>query len=622
MESLVTWIILHTYITKRVASAALEVFALAPLDGHAEMSLGSQRQIPRLPLRNKNVFPEASASHALLGEKQNQLQRGEAGVLGTPPRKRAVPLDGVHARNVPESTSSKRMRTQRSALDPGMRRATGGAMTARPTTTRIDKTTRVSQEEQYHRAQQKAQAQREWKVAFGRAFPKFVFYLDEMDEGLKKTLSSQIGQLGARVDEFFSRGVTHVVSTRSIPPCQDEKERVVKEPQRRQPDPITPPRILRPTAPPSAPVHSDRNPLDELAQPLPVSDLLSKAQRFGMKIWRLEKLQNILQLLLADDGQVAVGPERQGLSEMLLQEKLHGTTERDPHALRSDVHYFSKHSYYLLVTDATGEHRPVMIAEYDRSAPSETHGKPAPWPVLHGDVEGRGLFVWVDPKERRRLSQQAPIAASTHRSLRRAASLNLAGALRGPVAAPVGPPTPTLMASDNSLVLASTVASTTSTQVTSQHAGALGPHPDKRLLDLHWRLHTPVDAATRPAEAMPGSVVQHMLHLAEGGAEVPLRRSRSTGSVARGAPAVARVREKRPGHCENCRCRYDDFDEHTRSRRHRKFALDESNFVAIDELLQRVQREPLYAPSHWDDYTETPVADSAPDSAAPYPTQS
>ncbi|WFD18561.1 Cdc7p-Dbf4p kinase complex regulatory subunit [Malassezia caprae] len=585
------------------------------------MSLGPQRQIPRLPLRNKNVFPEAGASQALLGEKQSQLQRDEGGVLGTPPRKRAVPLDGVHARNVPEPASSKRMRTHRAAMDSEARRAPGATVAARPTTTRIDKTTRVSHEEQYQRAQQKAQAQREWKVAFGRAFPKFVFYLDEMDEGLKKTLSSQIGQLGARVDEFFSRGVTHVVSTRSIPPSRDDRERVTKEPRRSQPDPITPPRILRPTPPPSAPLHSDRNPLDEIAQPLPASDLLCKAQHFGMKIWRLEKLQNILQLLLADDGPAAMGPERQGLSEMLLQEKLHGTTERDPHALRSDVHYFSKHSYYLLVTDATGEHRPVMIAEYDRNAPTEAHGKPAPWPVLHGDVEGRGLFVWVDPKERRRLAQQAPSAPSMHHSLRRTASLNLAGALRGPVAAPVGSATPTLMASDNSLVLASTVASTTSTQVTSQHAGALGPHPDKRLLDMHWRLHTPVDAATRPVEGAPGSVVQHMLHLAEGGAEMPLRRSRSTGSVARGASAVARVREKRPGHCENCRCRYDDFDEHTRSRRHRKFALDESNFVAIDELLQRVQREPLYSASQWVDYTEAPAADSVLDDTAPYPTQ-
>ncbi|WFD26468.1 Cdc7p-Dbf4p kinase complex regulatory subunit [Malassezia nana] len=587
------------------------------------MSLGSQRQIPRLPLRTKNVFPEAGTSHVVPGDKPTPLEREGPNLLGTPPRKRAVPLEGVHVRNMPEHACSKRMRTYRSALDPavGARRSQDCAMAMRPTTTRIDKTTRVSHEEQYQRAQQKAQAQREWKLAFGRAFPKFVFYLDEMDEGLKKTLSGQIGQLGARVDEFFSRGVTHVVSTRSIPPVRDEKERGPKGPRRSPPDAIMPPRILRPTASTSIPLHSDRNPLDELAQPLPASDLLSKAQRFGMKIWRLEKLQNILQLLLADDGPTAVGPERQDLSEMLLQEKLHGTTERDPHALRSDVHYFNKHNYYVLVTDATGEHRPIVIAEYDRNAPSEAQGKPAPWPVLHGDVEGRGLFVWVDPKERRRLAQQAPAAVSTHHSLRRTASLNLAG-VRAPGAAP-GPPTPTLMASDNSLVLASTVASTTSTQVTSQHAGALGPHPDKRLLEQHWRLHTPVEASTRATETVPGSVVQHMLHLAETG-DAPLRRSRSMGSVTRAGSAVPRVREKRPGHCENCRCRFDDFDEHTRSRRHRKFALDESNFVAIDELLQRVQREPLCASSHWDDYTaaaiEAPAADSASETAS-YPNE-
>ena len=129
---------------------------------------------------------------------------------------------------------------------------------------------------------------------------------------------------------------------------------------------IAPPQILRPTARAAVPIHSDRNPLDEWAQPLPANDLLRKAQHFGMKIWRLEKLQNILSLLLADVG--AAEDSRLELSQMLRQEKLHGTTERDPLALRSDFYYFGKHSYYLLVTDATGEHRPVVAAEYDRSA--------------------------------------------------------------------------------------------------------------------------------------------------------------------------------------------------------------------------------------------------------------
>ena len=97
--------------------------------------------------------------------------------------------------------------------------------------------------------------------------------------------------------------------------------------------------------------------------------------------------------------------------------------------------------------------------------------------------------------------------------------------------------------------------------------------PDKRVLELHRRLHTPVE---RPKDGH-GVIVQRMLHGLMEGRDPTLRRSRSTGSVPRKAQ---QARDKKPGHCENCRCRFDDFYEHTRSRRHRKFALDESTSSA------------------------------------------
>ena len=549
------------------------------------MSLGPHRPTARLPFSAKNVFHEQSPS-----------AKPESGVVGTPPKKRAVPLDDVHVRNMPEY--SKRKRSHAYLYDAAMRGSDAQGNVAisppHPTTTRIDRSTRVSREERYQREQQKAQSQRQWKVAFGRAFPKFVFYLDGLDEAQTRTFSPQIAQLGASVEDFFSRSVTHVVTTRSIPLVRDEKENsATTERRTRKHDGsgIAPPRIVMPTAPPAGvPLHSDRNPMDEWTQPLPANDLLYKAQHFGMKIWRIEKLEHILSLLLAADAPAGMGAEpeqRQALSEMLMQEKLHGTTERDPLAMRSDVHYFGKQSYHILVTDATGEHRPVLVQEYDRHAHEGT-GRPPPWPELHGDVEGRGLFVYVDPKERKRLAQLEP-RPQGQPTLRRTASMHL------PLAHPL-PATPELMASDNSMALASTVASTTSTTLTSQTAGVSSTQPDKRVLELHRRLHTPVE---RPKDGH-GVIVQRMLHGLMEGRDPTLRRSRSTGSVPRKAQ---QARDKKPGHCENCRCRFDDFYEHTRSRRHRKFALDESNFVSIDELLQRVQREPAGV-SQWSDYAD------------------
>lgn len=572
------------------------------------MSYGPPRQVTRLPFRVKNVFTHdahgtPSSSGAL------PLKPDEVSFVGTPPKKRAVPLDGVHVRNVPESCNSKRAKMRQGGNERA--HAAAHAATGSPThsTIRIDRSARVSQEERYQREQHKLQSQRQWKAAFGRAFPKFVFYLDSMDDAQKRTFSTQIAQLGACVEDFFSRSVTHVVTTRPIPAVRDEKENVDEA----KGGGIAPPRIVMPVTPKTGvpvPLHSDRNPMDEWTQPLPANDFLLKAQHFGMKIWRAEKLEHILSILLADDGvgpqgPNSVAPERPELFDMLMQEKLHGTTERDPLAMRSDVHYFGKNSYHVLVTDATGEHRPIIAHEYDKHA-HEAAGKPAPWPELHGEVEGRGLFVVIDHKERRKLAEQQAAPLPQRQTLRRAASMHMPGVGVGlGVASPAGTATPTLMASDNSMAIASTVVST-STTLTSQTAAATpGLPPDKRVLELHRRLHTPAEH---------GTVVQRMLHGLEGagssGGEAAvsrLRRSRSTGSVVRKS-ATSRVREKKPGHCENCRCRFDDFYEHTRSRRHRKFALDESNFVSIDELLQRVQREPLpMRASAWSDYADVPT---------------
>lgn len=532
----------------------------------------------RLPLRVKNVGGEDAGDVFGRGSKTD--------VLGTPPRKRAVPADEVHVRNLPEYASGKRSRAHR-AHD--VSAAHGEAKTLR-----IDHATRLSKEERYHREHQKAQSQRQWKEAFVRAFPKLVFYLDHIDASQKSVFTSQIQQLGGRVEDFFSRSVTHVVTTRQIP-VQKEKENEARRTKTRAG--IAPPRIVTNPSQASIPLHSDKNPLDDGAPALPASDLLCKAQHFGMKIWRQDKLQNILSLLLAEDA--PADDTRQNLSEMLHQEKLHGTTERDPLALRSDYHYFGKHSYYVLVTDATNEHRPIAISEYDRTAHEAQH-KPPPWPVLYGDVEGRGLFVYVKPKDRERLAlQDAPPARPAHLSLRRTASLNLAGIYQRAPDSSIAPGTPNLMASDNSIALASTVASTTSTTLHSQGTQPGNAMGDKRLAELTRRMHTPVDLKQ-------GAVVRRMLEDGPG-----LRRTKSTNNV----PREPRIKEKRPGHCENCRCRFEDFDEHTRSRRHRKFAMDESNFVALDELLQRVQREPV-EDGVWNDYTHQ---DTYEGEAAAYP---
>ncbi|KAF2796206.1 hypothetical protein K505DRAFT_271932 [Melanomma pulvis-pyrius CBS 109.77] len=60
--------------------------------------------------------------------------------------------------------------------------------------------------------------------------------------------------------------------------------------------------------------------------------------------------------------------------------------------------------------------------------------------------------------------------------------------------------------------------------------------------------------------------------------------------------AVARRRktaekELKPGYCENCREKFNDFDEHCLSRKHRKFAVTTDNWIELDTLLARLARQ-------------------------------
>ncbi|KAH0843581.1 hypothetical protein AYO21_11268 [Fonsecaea monophora] len=48
-------------------------------------------------------------------------------------------------------------------------------------------------------------------------------------------------------------------------------------------------------------------------------------------------------------------------------------------------------------------------------------------------------------------------------------------------------------------------------------------------------------------------------------------------------------RDPKPGYCENCRDKYEDFDEHVVSRKHRKFAMTQSNWTELDALLAKLQ---------------------------------
>ncbi|KAK4179425.1 Dfp1/Him1, central region-domain-containing protein [Triangularia setosa] len=53
-------------------------------------------------------------------------------------------------------------------------------------------------------------------------------------------------------------------------------------------------------------------------------------------------------------------------------------------------------------------------------------------------------------------------------------------------------------------------------------------------------------------------------------------------------------RDPKPGYCENCMDKFDDFDEHILTRKHRKFAENDDNWVQLDALLSLLKRRPRH----------------------------
>ncbi|EPS33783.1 hypothetical protein PDE_08745 [Penicillium oxalicum 114-2] len=66
-----------------------------------------------------------------------------------------------------------------------------------------------------------------------------------------------------------------------------------------------------------------------------------------------------------------------------------------------------------------------------------------------------------------------------------------------------------------------------------------------------------------------------------------IKRRRDDGAA---PPKSERRRDPKPGYCENCRDKFDDFEEHTMTRKHRRFAQNTSNWNDLDALLSDIQR--------------------------------
>lgn len=503
-----------------------------------------------------------------------------------------------------------------------------------------------------------------WKKHHRAKFPKMVFYFESIPDDIRARLTKRVTYLGARQEPFFSIAVTHVVTTRSIPPERTEAEpehgHDDHEPEE-QPQTINPSLLDRNTEArrkllfefrnaPSRSQHLDDP--TKRTKGARNNDVLYKAREMGKKIWSLDKFQNMLSVLLEGEtgstyssrststrGHYSNSREP-NLLQLLHHERLNGPSDRDPTAVHRELCYFK--GPHIYIWDMDEKHKPVMVREYPKVA-NKADGE---WPQFRSVGNGRCPFVEdhdVPEKDHRRQQEKA-------RAVKREESVPILRPPQIPVPKPVtGKRTLTEMEDAQNRARA-----VTPTELFNPKAIMSKP-ADIRQNAFTGRAGTgrlfagePVASGVQPSnitsairsqmvsstsgvngakagtskevhglqrkvlqKAAPASHDVSSRRLAEVSMDVASSRSTTMGRHTSRPADVQEEEQKterktqqplkskrdlKPGYCENCQDKFRDFDEHILSRKHRKFAENDDNWIELDSLLSQLKRMPKFSP--------------------------
>ncbi|KAJ3556174.1 hypothetical protein NM688_g2173 [Phlebia brevispora] len=556
--------------------------------------------------------------------------------LATKSHTQHVPTPGPSWQSTRKIPSAKRAHSPEPQADAqgNISKRAKAAPEAATTTTVLDRKARRVEKEQ------------EFRDKYSRAFPNWVFYfdLDTVPSTVKDTLGKRVAQMGARVEEFFSREVTHFITQENVDKPAN-KENVIKS------------RSVQNTGGPSleSPIR-----LRTRASNNGLSELVQKAIAFDLKIWSAEKLESVLDrsepvgrlansaVTLASTTASSANAQAPALSYLLKAEKLTGTTERDPTQKRHDYAYFEKNSYFILVEDIWQELATIVAVQYP--AKGRDGKDKVSYPVLYCHPLSRGPFVAYDEKEERRREKQeraekereqelrkrklrildferrkkAELEAKRQGELRRTQSMsNLrrratfggqgtegfvdldADYMDPDVELPESAVASGYLASNAYVAASGNSVGITSTTGTTSAAG--GPFRTQLPHLLREKLQHEVVTSRK----LPNPITR-LKENAMGPPPVPdrqrmLRKSRSTNTIR----LPKRDEASKPGYCESCRQKFTDFKEHVNGRRHRKFAADDANFASLDSILARVKRRTLDEVRERHFYEDTPQGEDS-----------
>jgi regulatory subunit for Cdc7p protein kinase len=269
---------------------------------------------------------------------------------------------------------------------------------------------------------------RQWQRHYRKQFPQFVFYFDGVPEDARFKAMRQILSLGAREDQFFSKAVTHVVTTRPIPPenssaaIDDNLKNVNTALKSAQPASLAnDPRrganlfdvhLHRRSQAISA---SNQLGLESRRSSTQTADILTRARGLGIKIWALEKLQRVLSTILETDTGDGVAVDHRvqvhnirhsvkpaqtaDLEQLLRNEKVNGPADRDMTVVTQDM--VTLRGCFIYIHDMDEKTKPTMAREYTKPTNRE-EGK---WPQFRLTPIGRCPFI-EDPAYKKRMENR------------------------------------------------------------------------------------------------------------------------------------------------------------------------------------------------------------------------
>ncbi|PFH51982.1 hypothetical protein AMATHDRAFT_2471 [Amanita thiersii Skay4041] len=482
----------------------------------------------------------------------------------------------------------------------------------------------------------------EFRDKYRRAFPSWIFYFDldhiDHDRASIPSFEARIQELEGTIEDFFSNQITHLITNQPVPTEEADKENIPK---------------LKNSTPRSAlllksPVNKPKGrPQDD--PPLAAGfDVVAKALSFGIKVWSTSKLDSVLNRCLdipenssliktsSANQSLNVNNAQRSLTRLLRSERIHGISERDPTQKRHDFRYFSRSSYFILVEDLRQELATIAAHEYEIPKSRDVNPK-MPWPVLHCHPWARGPFIPFDEKEKRRWEKQQAaekerenevatnnskiqrlqaIKRKTQNRIHNQRTCNLrksvsVGNLQRRASYPLPQPyeglcpdadgdidhvesnnasgylasgigTGYVAASGNSLS-ATSLATTSNAGYTSRSvhlSSALSGRIRQQVVTSRKVAVLTEKNSTTGSMGPPKCLPER---------QPILRKSKSTNTLR----LPKREEGSKPGYCESCRMKFDNFKAHTTSRRHQKYAMDDANFLQLDYVLARVQRRTL-----------------------------